>query len=34
LFIIGNRGSGKTTIGKNVASRMNLGFLDLDDIIT
>ncbi len=32
--MIGNRGSGKTTIGKNVSVKMNFGFLDLDDLIT
>ncbi len=34
LFIVGNRGSGKTTIGRNVSDKLNLGFLDMDDLIT
>lgn len=30
IFLIGPRGSGKTTIGKILAARLNYGFIDLD----
>ena len=33
LFIIGLPGSGKSTLGKKLAQRLNLPFLDLDEII-
>lgn len=33
LFIIGYKSTGKTTIGKKLASKLNLHFIDLDDII-
>jgi shikimate kinase len=32
-FIIGYKSSGKTTIGKKLAVRLNLKFIDLDDVI-
>lgn len=34
LFLIGNRGSGKTTIGSNLVNKMKLSYLDLDHLIT
>jgi shikimate kinase len=33
LFLIGYRGTGKTTIGKKIASKLNLQFIDLDELI-
>ncbi|MBN1119171.1 MAG: shikimate kinase [Bacteroidales bacterium] len=33
LFIIGYKNCGKTTIGKKVANRLNLEFIDLDEVI-
>lgn len=33
IFIIGLPGSGKSTLGKKLAKRLNLSFLDLDEII-
>jgi shikimate kinase len=33
LFIIGYKNSGKTTLGKKLAVRLNLEFIDLDDYI-
>jgi shikimate kinase len=33
FFIIGYKSSGKTTIGKKLASRLNLKFIDLDEVI-
>jgi shikimate kinase len=33
LFIIGYKSSGKTTIGKQLAKRLNLEFVDLDEMI-
>lgn len=33
IVLIGMTGSGKTTIGKELASRLNLNFLDMDDYI-
>jgi shikimate kinase len=33
LFIIGFKSSGKSTLGKELAKRLNLEFLDLDDFI-
>ena len=33
LFIIGYKSSGKTTIGKKLAQRMNMEFIDLDHAI-
>ncbi len=33
LFIIGYKSSGKTTIGKKLAQRLNMEFIDLDDVI-
>ena len=33
LFLIGPRGSGKTTIGRILASRLNYGFIDLDQTL-
>jgi shikimate kinase len=32
-FIIGFKSSGKSTIGKKLAQRLNMDFIDLDDII-
>jgi shikimate kinase len=32
-FIIGYKSSGKTTIGKKLAARLKLKFIDLDDVI-
>jgi len=31
VILIGFRGAGKTTVGKFLAERLNLPFLDLDD---
>ncbi|MFA5126051.1 MAG: shikimate kinase [archaeon] len=33
LFLIGYRGTGKTTLGKIIASKLNLDFIDLDELI-
>ena len=33
LFIIGYKNSGKTTIGKKLANKLGLEFIDLDDVI-
>lgn len=33
LFIIGYKNSGKTTLGKQLAARLELEFIDLDDFI-
>lgn len=33
IFIIGYKSSGKTTIGKQLAKRLNMKFIDLDDVI-
>lgn len=33
VYIVGFMGSGKSTIGKKLASRLNWSFLDLDDMI-
>jgi shikimate kinase len=33
LFIIGYKSSGKTTLGKQLAVRLNLEFIDLDDFL-
>ncbi|MFN7015644.1 MAG: shikimate kinase, partial [Fimbriimonadales bacterium] len=33
LYLIGNMGSGKTTVGKQVAQRLGLPFYDLDALI-
>jgi shikimate kinase len=33
IFLIGYMGAGKTTIGKELAKRMNLSFIDLDTYI-
>jgi shikimate kinase len=33
LFIIGYKSSGKTTFGKKLANRLNLKFIDLDQVI-
>jgi len=33
IFLIGYMGSGKTTIGRKLANKMNLPFIDLDDEI-
>lgn len=33
LFIIGYKSSGKTTIGKRLAKKLNMEFIDLDDVI-
>ena len=32
-FLIGYKSSGKSTIGKKLAKRLSLGFVDLDDVI-
>ena len=32
-FIIGYKNSGKTTIGKKLAARLNMEFIDLDEVI-
>ena len=32
-FIIGYKNCGKTTIGKKLASRLNMEFIDLDELI-
>ncbi len=34
IVLLGYMGSGKTTIGKHLASSLNLPFIDLDDYIT
>tara|TARA_Y100000814_G_scaffold247429_1_gene193159 strand:- start:139 stop:642 length:504 start_codon:yes stop_codon:yes gene_type:complete len=33
IFLIGYMGSGKSTIGRNLSARMNLNFIDLDEVI-
>ena len=33
IVLIGMTGSGKTTIGKELASRLKLSFIDMDDFI-
>ena len=33
FFLIGLPGSGKTTLGKQVAKSLNIAFVDLDDAI-
>lgn len=33
VFLIGYMGSGKSTLGKKLASRLNFEFLDLDDVV-
>lgn len=33
LFIIGYKSSGKTTMGKKLASKLSMDFVDLDDVI-
>jgi shikimate kinase len=33
IFLIGYMGSGKTTVGKRVANKLNLTFIDLDNLI-
>ncbi len=33
LFIIGYKSSGKTTMGKKLANRLNMEFVDLDEVI-
>ena len=33
IFIIGYKSTGKTTLGKKLASKLNLNFIDLDDYI-
>jgi shikimate kinase len=33
IFLIGFMGSGKTTLGRKLASRMGYAFMDLDDIL-
>ena len=33
IFLIGLPGSGKTTLGKQVAKVLNVSFVDLDDAI-
>ena len=33
IFIIGFMASGKTTIGKKLATKLNLPFIDLDKVI-
>lgn len=33
IYLIGYMGSGKTTIGKNVAEKLNWKFVDMDEII-
>ena len=33
IFLIGYRGTGKTTIGKNVAKKLGINFIDLDEEI-
>lgn len=33
IFILGYKSTGKTTVGKKLASRLNLNFIDLDDYI-
>jgi len=33
LFLIGYRGTGKTTLGKIIASKLGLDFIDLDELI-
>ncbi|MCO6499724.1 MAG: shikimate kinase [Vicingus serpentipes] len=33
IFLIGFMGSGKSTLGKKIASQLNIGFLDLDYFI-
>ena len=32
-FLIGYKSSGKTTLGKQLAEKLNLSFIDLDDVI-
>ena len=34
LFLIGYRGTGKTVIGKGVARKMAMTFIDTDELIT
>lgn len=34
IFLIGMPGCGKTTIGKIVAQRLGVGFVDMDDVIS
>lgn len=34
IFLIGMTGSGKTTVGKQLADRLELPFVDLDDAVT
>ncbi len=33
IYLIGFMGSGKTTVGRKLASRLNWSFIDLDDRI-
>ena len=33
VFLIGYMGSGKSTIGYELSKRMNMSFIDLDDLI-
>ena len=33
IFLLGYMGCGKTTVGKNIAGKMGLEFLDTDDLI-
>lgn len=33
IFLVGYMGSGKTTLGKPLASKLNLGFIDMDHFI-
>lgn len=34
IVLIGDRGSGKTTMGRHLAEKFGIGFIDLDDKIT
>jgi shikimate kinase len=33
IFLIGFMGSGKTTLGRKLAARMNYEFIDLDHVL-
>lgn len=34
IIIVGDRGAGKTSIGKFIAHKLGLAFIDLDELIT